>query len=149
MADPVAAIRRLRRPRPEAAPVEPWAGGVVVEPAPEVVDPAAVGPVVVQGPLGAGTPLDGRSYAALVAAGLVVEAADGRRVVLGCGDGVVLMWSRGVVDPEGLPLPYLRNGAVVIPFAAADRWKWWRGGLELQEVQAHLEAAQQDSRGGR
>jgi hypothetical protein len=106
--------------------------------------PFEAGPVVVRGPLDASTPLTPAERAALEAAGLVVVLEDGRRVVLGLTAGTVLSWPLGAVDEDGRPLPYLRNGGAVVPCDAADGWKWWRGGLTLDEVQAQLVAAGED-----
>lgn len=153
MADPVVVLQRLRRARTRAAAqplevpavLEPAAAAVVVAAPPAggavpTVALAQVGPVVVQGPLDATSPLDPVAWAALEAAGLVVELAGGRRLLLGLAGPVEFSWPLGAVDPDGRPLPYLRDGHVVVPFAAADGWKWWKGGRSLAEVQAALEA---------
>lgn len=103
--------------------------------------PSGPGQVVVRGPLDASTPLTAAERQALVSAGLVVDLEDGRSVVLGLGAGAVLSWPLGVVDAAGRPLPYLRSGGLVIPMTAADEWKYWRGGLDPDEVLAQLVAA--------
>jgi len=148
MADALETLRRMQRqaarrggPVPAQRPTEPARAN----------PPGAAGPVMVRGPLDATTPLTPMTRQALEAAGLIVDQEDGRRVVLGLPAGTVLAWPLGVVDAEGRPLPYLRNAGPVVPFAAADGWKWWRGGLTLGEVLAQLVAAQKDeeTEGGR
>jgi len=84
--------------------------------------------------------LTDRERAALAAVGLVVQLEDGRAVVLGVPDGTAFEWPLGVLDAAGRPLPYLRGGEPVVPFAAADEWKWWRGGLDPDAVRAQLVA---------
>lgn len=99
------------------------------------------GPLVFTGPLDGTVVLSLAERAALTAAGLIVPLEDGREVVLGIGPGVVLSWPLGAVDAAGRPLPYLRDEEPIVPFAADDTWKWWRGGLGVEAVRAQLVAA--------
>jgi hypothetical protein len=161
MADALETLRRMQRqaarrggPVPAQRPTEPPRAnppGAADVGAEEETTPVTAGPVMVRGPLDATTPLTPAARQALEAAGLIVDLEDGRCVVLGLPAGTVLAWPLGVVDAEGRPLPYLRNAGPVVPFAAADGWKWWRGGLTLGEVLAQLVAAQKDeeTEGGR
>lgn len=155
MADPTVVLRRMQKARAraadqrlEVAAVLGPAAAVVVAASPaggevQAVALAQVGPVVVRGPLDPASPPDPVAWAALKAAGLVVELVDGRCLALGLAGPVELSWPLGVVDQDGRPLPYLRDGHAVVPLAAADGWKWWKGGRSLAETQAALE----DTRG--
>ena len=148
MGDALRALRRMARAQREreaqealerlgnppvvvAAQEEPPAA-----PAPSQTPDGRV-PVEFTGPLGPEVTLTAAQRLALTAAGLVVELVDGREVVL-VGAGVTYAWPWGAVDQDGRPLPYLRNGKAIAPFPCADRWKWWRGGLGPDDLQAQL-----------
>lgn len=95
----------------------------------------AAEPVTVSGPALVAS-LRPAQREALVAAGLLAG-----EVFLGPPPGVVLAWPLGARDADGRPMPYLRDGGLVVPNGAAPSWCWWRGGLAPDEVVARLVAA--------
>jgi len=145
MGNALQALRRLQR-QEAAAKTKPSPA----EPLREVQDelePVAVrrnrGPVVLTAPVDV-VGLEDREREALEVAGFLVRLDDGREVSFVPGSPVRLSWPWGAVDELGLPLPYLRDGDPVVPFAAADRWKWWRDGVALDDLAAQLVAAERE-----